>query len=253
MTTLMGAESPEEVISRTRRGQVLRRLLLFAGIAAGAVYAAGDLVSGLLYNGYSFRNQAISELSAYGSPVRPLAVTWIAVQGVLSLAFCIGTWWSANGSKALRWTAGFLLAAGVATLPLHPFFPMSSRGMETGFNDTMHIVLTMAFALFVVGAVTASAVALRGWFRLFAIVSLVVMMAFAGLTGPLMSDIANNLQTPWLGAFERVNAYTTFVWMAVLAFVLLRRTAGWRQRVSAAERVPVPLEADRRMVTASRR
>jgi hypothetical protein len=81
--------------------------------------------------------------------------------------------------------------------------------------------------------VATSAVALRGWFRLYAIASLAVIMTFGGLTGPLMSGLANNLPTPWLGAFERVNAYVTFAWIVVLALVLLRRTADRRRSADA--------------------
>jgi hypothetical protein len=224
MAAPTGAGSRAAVIQRAGHGRTTRRLLLWAGIAAVVVYAVGDLVSGLVYDGYSFRDQAISELSADGSPVRPLAVTWIGLHNVLGIAFAVGIWRSAAGNRALKWTAGFSLAAGVVTAPLHPFFPMSSRGMESGVNDTMHPVLTMAFGVCIVGAVAASAVAFHGWFRFYAIASLVVIVAFAGLTGPLLSDVANNLPTPWLGAFERVNAYATFAWMVGLALVLLRRT-----------------------------
>jgi hypothetical protein len=225
MATRTGAGPWAHVFPRARRGQKLRDLFLVSGIAAVVVYAVGDLVSGQLYDGYSFRDQAISELSAYGSPVRPLAVTWIALHGLLGLAFAVGIWWSAAGNRALRWTAGFSFANAVVTAPLHPFFPMSSRGMESGFNDTVHLVLTMVFGLLVFAAVTASAVALRGRFRLFAITSLAVIVGFGALTGPLMSGLENGLPTPWLGAFERVNAYVTFAWMVVLAVVLLRRNA----------------------------
>jgi hypothetical protein len=99
--------------------------------------------------------------------------------------------------------------------------------MKPRFNDTMHIVLTMAFGLLVFGAVAASAVAIRGWSRLYAIASLAIIMLFAGLTGPLMRELGNNLPTPWLGAFERINAYTTFAWMVMLAVVLIRHR--WRE------------------------
>ena len=226
MTALSSAESCGEVIQSEWRGRAARRWLLRAGIGAAAVYAAGDLLSGLLYNGYSFADQAISELSAYGSPVRPLAVAFLALHGLLGIAFSVGIWMSADGRRALRWAATFLLAAGVVTAPLHPFFPMSSRGMVTGFNDTMHIVLTMVFVPLVTAAVVASAVAYRGWFRLYAIASLVVLAGAGWLAGGLMEDIAANSPTPWLGVFERLNAYTLFVWMVVLAVVLLRRLCG---------------------------
>jgi hypothetical protein len=79
MTALSSVESSGEVIQHAWQGQRLRRWLLFAGIGAVTVYAVGDLVSGLLYDGYSFQDQAISELSAYGSPVRPLALTWLTL------------------------------------------------------------------------------------------------------------------------------------------------------------------------------
>ena len=48
------------------------RVLLMAGIAAVVVYVIGDLLSAVMYDGYSYIDQAISELSAFGSPVRPL-------------------------------------------------------------------------------------------------------------------------------------------------------------------------------------
>jgi hypothetical protein len=247
MTALSSVGPRGEVIEHPWPGRQLRTWLLLAGIGAVGVYAVGDLLSGLLYDGYSFKDQAISELSAYGSPVRPLALTWITLHDLLGIAFAVGVWLSAGGSRALRWTAGFLLAANVITTPLHPFFPMSSRGMETGFNDTMHLILTMAFGLFVFGAVAASAVAIRGWFRLYAIASLAVIMAFGGLTGPLMSEIANNQPTPWLGAFERINAYTTFAWMVVLAIVLIRRNVDERNPEAGGASVRAP--ADRALAT----
>ena len=44
--------------------------ILVVGTAAAAVlvYAIGDVLSALLYDGYSYADQAISELSAFGSP-----------------------------------------------------------------------------------------------------------------------------------------------------------------------------------------
>jgi hypothetical protein len=45
-----------------------------------------------LYDGYSYKDQWISELSAFGSPVRPLMVTAILIHGLLLLAFGVGVW-----------------------------------------------------------------------------------------------------------------------------------------------------------------
>jgi hypothetical protein len=60
VTALAGAQSYGEVIPRTCPGRAVSRLLLLGGIAAVAVYGAGNRFSGLVYDGYSFRDRSIS-------------------------------------------------------------------------------------------------------------------------------------------------------------------------------------------------
>jgi hypothetical membrane protein len=198
----------------------IKRSLLWAGIAAVALYVLGDLVSGLLYDGYSFRDQAISELSAFGSPVRPLMVTVIVLHDVLLAAFGAGVWWSAS-RRSLRWAGLVLAAIGVSGLPTHTVFAMSSRWMEAGFNDTMHIGFTMMFSLLVVAAIVLSAIAYRGWFRTFSISTVAILMAFGAASAFAMSGVEENA-TAWVGGFERINAYAYLAWLVVLAVMLLR-------------------------------
>jgi hypothetical membrane protein len=198
--------------------------LLVAGIVAVGVYALGDLLSGLLYEGYSYRDQAISELAAFGSPVRPLMVAAILVHGLLLVAFGVGVWRSAD-RRSLRWVGLLLVAAGLVGFPTHTVFAMSSRWMEGGFNDTMHIILSSVFSLFVFVAVALSAVAYRGWFRLYSIVTLVVLIGFGGAASIAIRGIEENL-TPWAGGFERINAYAYFAWLVVLAVTVIRRSLG---------------------------
>ena len=64
MNTVSSADSCGDIISRWWRGRAANKILLLAGVAAVVVYALGDFLSGLLYDGYSYLNQAISELSA---------------------------------------------------------------------------------------------------------------------------------------------------------------------------------------------
>lgn len=203
-----------------RNEPYMRRLLLVAGIVAVALYVVGDFVSGLLYGGYSFRDQAISELAAFGSPVRPLMVTVILVHNLLLIAFGVGVWRSAS-RKGLRWVGLLLVAISVSGIPTHTVFAMSSRWMETGFNDTMHIAFTMGFSLLVAAAVVLSAVAYPGWFRMFSIGTLAVLMGFGAAASVAIRGIEQNA-TAWAGGFERINAYAYFAWLIVLAVILLR-------------------------------
>ena len=151
--------------------------LLLMVVVAVAIYGLGDLGSGLLYTGYSFRDQAISELTAFGSPVRQIMMPIVLIHGGLLIAFGLGLFLTAH-SPSFRWTGVMLSAANVVTLPTHTVWAMSSRGVQTGVNDTLHAQTTIAFSLFVGAAIILSAIAIRGWFRLFSLVALAIIIGF---------------------------------------------------------------------------
>jgi hypothetical membrane protein len=201
--------------------EVTNRVLLMAGIGAVVVYVIGDLLSALLYNGYSYLDQAISELSAFGSPVRPLMLTVILIHGLLVLAFGVGVL-RASSRRSLSWVGGILIAIGVIGFPNHTVWAMSSRDMAGGFNDTMHIILSAVFSVLVVAAMALSAVAYRGWFRLYAFATIAVVVGFGMAASFAIQGIEQN-DTPWAGGFERINAYAYFAWLIVLAVTVMRR------------------------------
>ena len=195
-----------------------------AGVGAVGVYVIGDVVSGVLYDGYSFANQAISELSAFGSPERPLMVTVILIHGVLLVVFGFGVLDVAD-RPSLRWVGRLLIATGLIGFPTHTAWAMSSRGTDTGFNDTMHIALTVVFSVLVGTAVVLSAVAYRGWLRAFALATLAVLVGCGAAASFAMRGLDEN-DTPGVGIFERINAYAYFAWILALAVTLMRRAPG---------------------------
>jgi hypothetical protein len=222
MSENTSVESCEEVISGWWHRRAGVKALVAAVIAAVAVYGVGDLVFGLLYDGYSFKDQGISELTAFGSPVRPFMVTMVLVHMLLGVPFAVWLW-QVGDRKSLRWIGRLLLTTAVLGVPTHTVLAMSSRGMEGGFNDIGHIILTNVFTLLITAAIVLSAVAYRGWFRLYAVGTLVVLVGFGAAAWVAIQGIEQNV-TPWAGAFERINAYTTFAWLIVLAVTTTRRS-----------------------------
>jgi uncharacterized membrane protein len=99
---------------------------------------------------------------------------------------------------------------------------MSSRGMEGGFNDTMHATLSVVFGVLLIAAMALSAVAYRGWFRVYSLVTIAVVVGFGMASSFAIQGIEQN-DTPWAGGFERINAYATFAWLVVLAVTVMRR------------------------------
>lgn len=224
MTGALIAKSSGRTRSRWWNGRKIRRALLSAGIASAVVYVVGDVTSGLRYHGYSFRNQAISELSAFGSPVRPEMVTVILVHGVLLIAFGAGVLLVAD-QKLSRWIGAILMVLGAVGFPTHTVWAMSSRGMKTGFNDTMHITMSVVFSVLVAVAMVLAALKYRGWFRRYSLVTLAVVIGFGTASSIAIRGIQQN-HTPWAGGFERIDAYAYLAWLVVLALVEMRRAFG---------------------------
>ncbi len=223
MAGLASAGSVHVAGSTWWRSGSATRVLLAGGILAGVLYASFDLVSGLLYGGYSFRDQAISELTAFGSPVRPLMATNMIGHTLPLLAFAAGLW-RVSRRRSVRAIGVLLVAAVVIGLPIHTIWAMSSRWLEPGFNDTMHNTLTSVWGVSVAAAVVSSAVAYKGWFRVYALATIPVMIAFGAAAAVAMEGLELN-QTPWAGAYERVTCYSYFLWLAILAVVAMRGSA----------------------------
>ena len=233
---LTSAPSPQEPVTAGRvssHRRMPRKGLLIACVGSVVGYGLGDLVSRLLYHGYSYKDQWISELTAFGSPVRPLMVTAILIHGLLLLVFGVGLWRSAD-RRSLRRVGVLLMLAGVIGLPTHTVFAMSSRWMTAGFNDTMHATLSLTFGLIVFAAVVLSAVAFKRWFRLYSIATIPVLVGFGVASSVAIQGIAQN-STPWAGAFERINAYAYFAWLILLAVTVTRRSVDRGRRHSEVE------------------
>jgi hypothetical protein len=67
-----------------------------------------------------------------------------------------------------------------------------------------------------------SAVAYRGWFRIYAVATIAVMVGFGMASAFAMRGIEQN-HTPCVGGSERINAYAYFAWLIVLALTVMRR------------------------------
>src|SRR5215212_2572729 len=89
---------------------MVRKILLICGIVSSVLYIVGDVLGTLLYQGYSYADQTFSELTAQGSPVRPLMIALSGIPyGVLVAAFAGGVWASAEPKRAARITGAMLI------------------------------------------------------------------------------------------------------------------------------------------------
>ena len=197
-----------------------RKILLICGILSSLLYVGTDILAAMCYKGYSYTAQTISELSAIGAPTRPLVVPLYLAYDVLLIAFGLGIWTSDRRTRAVRFTARLL--GGIGVIGLVAPFPMHMRGAGLTLTDTMHIIVMGGIALVILLTIGVGANAFGKRFRLYSIVTIVVLVMGGTFTGLNAAQVAANLPTPWIGVAERINVYGFMLWIAVLAVALLR-------------------------------
>ena len=204
------------------RTSSLLRVLLFCGMLSSLLWIGADILASLLYQGYSYTSQAISELSALGSPTKALLSTTGMIYEVLLLAFGYGVFRVAGQKRALRITGILLITHAILAL-VSFFFPMNLREAEKTASDTMHVIIYSIIPILFLFIIWFGSTINGKWFRIYSILTLVVLVLFGILTGITAPRVAAGLPTPWLGIYERINAYGYMVWVILLAFILLRR------------------------------
>jgi hypothetical protein len=207
-----------------------REVLLVCGVVSSLLYVTMNIVSTLVWREYSSASQTVSELSAIGAPTRAIWLPMAFLYTALVTAFGWGVREVAGPSRALRTAGNLVMIYGLLGL-VWPFAPMHLRQtLAAGggtLTDTIHIALGVATVLLMLLAIGFGAAAFGRRFRVYSIVTLVVLFAFGAFTAFDAPGISANQPTPLIGAWERINIGVFLLWVIVLSTMLLvGRTAG---------------------------
>lgn len=195
-----------------------QKLMLICGVLASVLFIATDLLAGMLWEGYSFTVQSISELSAIGAPTRPLVVPLNLFFNALLILFGLGVW-SASRKRAMYVTAVLLLGNAIISFVVVLFFPMHLGEAVSA----VHLILMATNVIFLqMLAIVFGAVAFRNWFRFYSIGTLLAFLALTIIGLFVAPQIISG--PPRSGLQERVMAYGCLLWQAMLAIVLLRKS-----------------------------
>ncbi len=208
---------------------MVRQILLLCGVFSPLLYAAADALAGMRWEGYSFRDQTISELGAIGAPSRALFSILLIPVYLLLVAFGVGVWQSAAGRRRVRVVAGLLVGLGVLALTVGQFVPMRPRGTEQGLAGALHLAEGMVAMLMLLAAMGFAATAFGRRFRLYTVATIALMLVFGAWSAMAAPRIEAGLATPWVGVQERIFWYGYQLWFAVLALTMLREGMGKRK------------------------
>ena len=198
-------------------------MLLACGIAAPLVYAVADLVAGVQWKGYSFRDQTISELGAIGAPSRALFGALLLVVYVLMVAFGVGVRKAAGSNRRLRLVGGLLVGLGLIALTVGQFAAMRLRGTEQGSAGALHLIEGMVAMVMIFSAMGIAATCFGRGFRIYTIATVLLALGFGAWASAEVPQVGAGLATPWLGVKERIFWYGYQSWFIVLALRLLRQ------------------------------
>lgn len=210
---------PEPVAGRTRE-----HVLLSCGILAALLYAAMLAFVPMRWEGYRSAAQTISELSAIDAPTRSLWVPLGIVYTLLVAALGFGVWGAAGRNGLLRVVGGALIVNGIIGLfwpPMHLREVLAAGGKTS--TDTLHVVWMAGTGLLMLLAMGFGAAALGKRFRIYSIVSMVVLLACGAMTSAAVPRMEANLPTPLMGVWERIDAAVFMLWLVVFTIAMLRR------------------------------
>jgi hypothetical protein len=202
--------------------KTVRKVLLICGILSSLLYAGIDALGGMLWKGYSFTSQPVSDLSAIGSPVRPLVVPLFIIYNVLFIAFALGVWAFAGRKRAVRVVGALLVRYGVVNF-LAYFTPEHLGEAPTTLSNTMHIIAAGVTVLLFLLQLGVGAIAFGKRFRLYSVGTLLTVLVLGAY---IFSGVNAGQLAPWVGVEERILIYGYMLWVAVLAVVLLRAEKG---------------------------
>ncbi|MBS1773779.1 MAG: DUF998 domain-containing protein [Bacteroidetes bacterium] len=201
-----------------------RKWALACGIIASVLYIIINMIVPAQWPEYNSITQTVSELSAVAAPTRKLWMVLCTPYSLFMIAFAWGVWKSAGANKKLRIAGALLVVYGITGV-FWPFAPMHLREtLAAGggtISDTMHLVLAGVTQVIYLVALGLSAAALGKGFRIYSILTFIILAVFGFLTFLEAPNVSTNQPTPTIGIWERINIGVFLLWVIVLAIVLM--------------------------------
>jgi Protein of unknown function (DUF998) len=204
----------------------LIKSLLVCGILSSSLYVGMNIFVAMQDANYSATSQTVSELSAIGAPTRSLWVYWSFAYTFLVVAFGWGIILSSEENHRMRLMGALIVFYGALGLGW-PFVPMHTRDVLAAgggtFSDTLHLIFSAITVCLMLLALGFGAVTFGKAFRIYSIVTILVLATFGMLTGIDAPNVEANMPTPLIGVWERINIGVFLLWVVVVAVILLRR------------------------------
>jgi hypothetical protein len=109
-----------------------------------------------------------------------------------------------------------------------------------GLTDKLHIFWTAINGVTTMIALGSAAVAFGRRFRVYSVLTILVIVAAGIMTSMSAPLLEANLPTPWMGVWERINIGAWLLWVAVLSVMLSVKNRAYRAGPSRVRSYALP-------------
>jgi uncharacterized protein DUF998 len=211
-------------IDRQSTSVVPTRILLFAGAAAGPIFAAVATAQVLLHDGFDLRRHPLSQLATGGPGFVQIANFILAGLGVLCLA--VGVHRTVTDGVGRRWLAPLITIFGLGLIASGVFVMDPENGFPIGTPDGP--AATMSWHG--IAHLVAATVAYTGLAAACIVLTVRMARRHAVLAAVLNAGAALLFLAPvnpaWMSIQVAVNGLVAFTWTTAVAVWLLRSGHG---------------------------
>jgi hypothetical protein len=202
-----------------------QKVLLACGILASLLKVGTDILAGMMWKGYDFISQSMSQLSALGAQTRPLVLPLDLTYDLLMIAFGVGLWQLAGQNLLMRIMAGLIIGNVVITFVVSSFFPMRTGQNLSPSANTINVVLMATSVIFFLLAMGLGAAAYRNWFRYYSAGTLLTYIVLGIMRFLVPPQATAGLPVSTVGAQERTMTIGYLLWVVLLAILQAAKVA----------------------------
>ena len=197
------------------RNRKLINWLCLTGILGAIFYLLHDIIGALSYPGYSWTNQAVSDLTATDAPSFVAVNGFVTTYKILSILCCalICILTQSEKKKSLRIGIYIFSIMQLVSAVGYSLFPLSSAGYDGSIQSFIHVYILTAIVvlLSIVSLIMIGIGAIKSNKKLLGVLAFISLaLMFIGAVG------SQNVPKEVFGIFERFSTYSAVIFTGVL-------------------------------------
>ena len=192
------------------------KIISLFGIFGAIFYFIHIIFGRIFYEDYSPFSQAISDLTAQGSPSRQVSSIYSFLYGIFTVTFSVVFFIYFKGVINKFITIGSCIFCMMTIISFfgYTFFPLTESGYAGEFHDRMHVLITIFVVIFTIISIILYSIGFikSKNYKYLGIISIFTFLLL--VTGAMLINI---LPIEYFGIAQRINVYSLIIYTGILS------------------------------------